>query len=60
MNDNYFDALKTKTLKNLENRSKVLAPLNLSKAKRNMLLLILKRLAILQKAKKRFRTIYRL
>ena len=35
MKDNYFDALKTKTLKGLENRSKGLAPLNLSKAKRN-------------------------
>lgn len=54
MKDNYFDALKTKTLKNLENRSKVLAPLNLSKAKRNMLLFDTETIGDITKGEKAF------
>ena len=54
MKDNYFNALKTKTLKNLENRSKVLAPLNLSKAKRNMLLFDTETIGDITKGEKAF------
>ena len=54
MKDNYFDALKTKTLKNLENRSKGLAPLNLSKAKRNMLLFDTETIGDITKGEKAF------
>ena len=54
MKDNYFNALKTKTLKNLENRSKILAPLNLSKAKRNMLLFDTETIGDITKGEKAF------
>lgn len=54
MKDNYFDALKTKTIKNLENRSKGLAPLNLSKAKRNMLLFDTETIGDITKGEKAF------
>ena len=54
MKDNYFSALKTKTLKNLENRSKGLAPLNLSKAKRNMLLFDTETIGDITKGEKAF------
>lgn len=54
MKNNYFIALGTKPMEKLANRSKALAPLNLSKVKGNMLLFDTETIGDIQKGEKAF------
>lgn len=54
MKNNYFSALRTKPMEKLSNRSKGLAPLNLSKVKSNMLLFDTETIGDITKGEKAF------